>query len=157
MLKAEIAKGMGYLRAAQDIAGWFLKRGQIVVIEDFREERRELKAKGNAKLLKYPIKILINQGTASGAEILAGALRDNRQILLIGEPSFGKGSVQVFEEFEKGVTLKVTISNWLTPKGRLITNKGLEPDINVEMTEQDHEEGRDPQIDKAIEIIREIR
>jgi len=149
----------GYLEIAQDIAGWFLERGQIVVIEDFggKREQKIYKAEGNEKFLQYPMVILINQGTASGSEILAGALRDNREIKLIGEKSFGKGSVQELEELSEGSTLKITVANWLTPQGKLITDKGLEPDIKVEMTEEDYEKERDPQLDKAIEVIKEMR
>ena len=148
----------GYLEVAQDIAGWFLERGQIVVIEDFGadKEQKVYKAQGSAGLAEYPIVILINQGTASGSEILAGALRDNRGIKLIGEKSFGKGSVQELERLKGGSSLKITVAKWLTPKGELITDKGLEPDIKVEMTDEDYEEGRDPQLDKAIEIIKNL-
>lgn len=146
----------GYLEVAQDIAGWFLEKGEIVVIEDFGEkkERKIYYAEGNAKLLSYPLVVLINQGSASGAEILAGALRDNRGIKLIGETSFGKGSVQELETLKDASSLKITVAKWLTPKGDLITDKGLEPDIKVEMTEEDYEEGRDPQLEKAIEVIK---
>lgn len=149
----------GYLEIAQDIAGWFLEQGQIVVIEDFggKKEQNIYKAEGNARFLQYPMVILINQGTASAAEILAGALRDNRQIKLIGEKSFGKGSVQELEELRGGAVLKITIARWLTPKGELITDKGLEPDIKAEITEEDYEKGRDPQLDRAIEEIKEMR
>lgn len=149
----------GYLEVAQDIAGWFLERGKIVVIEDFGDEREkeEYLSQGNALLLSYPIVILINQGSASGAEILAGALRDNRDITLIGEKSFGKGSVQELETLREGSSLKITVARWLTPKGELITDKGLEPDIKIEMTDEDYEQEKDPQLDKAIEIIKELR
>ena len=149
----------GYLERAQDIAGWFLEKGQIVVIEDFGagKERTDYKANGNAQLRDYPIVILINQGTASGSEIMAAALRDNRGIKLIGEKSFGKGSVQELEKLREGASLKITVAKWLTPSGEFITDKGLEPDIKVEMTDQDYEEGRDPQLDKAIEIIKNLQ
>jgi carboxyl-terminal processing protease len=148
----------GYLEVAQDIAGWFLKRGQIVVIEDFGLEREQkiYKTQGNASLAEYPMVILINQGSASGSEILAGALRDNRGIKLIGEKSFGKGSVQELERLKGGSSLKITVAKWLTPKGELITDIGLEPDIEIEMTEEDYEEDRDPQLDKALEIIKSL-
>lgn len=148
----------GYLEVAQDVAGWFLERGQIVVIEDFGRETEQkiYKAKGNASLVEYPIVILINQGSASGSEILAGALQDNRGIKLIGEKSFGKGSVQELERLREGSSLKITVAKWLTPKGELITDKGLEPDIKIEMTEEDYEEDRDPQLNKAIEIIKNL-
>ena len=149
----------GYLEVARDISGWFLERGQTVAIEDFGTgaEQKVYKAGGNARFLGYPIVILINQGTASGSEIMAAALRDNRGIKLIGEKSFGKGSVQEFEKLREGASLKITVAKWLTPSGEFITDKGLEPDIKVEMTDQDYEEGRDPQLDKAIEIIKNLQ
>ncbi len=148
----------GYLEVAHDIAGWFLEKGQVVVTEDFGEgkEQEIYLAEGNAKLLTYPVVILINKGSASGSEILAGALRDNRGVKLIGETSFGKGSVQELTELRSGSSLKVTIAKWLTPKGDFITDKGLEPDIIVEMTDEDYNSGLDPQLDKAVEIIKEL-
>ena len=106
--------------------------------------------------MTYPIVILINEGTASGAEILAGALRDNREIKLIGETSFGKGSVQELESLNNGSSLKITVANWLTPKGDLITDQGLKPDIEVEMTEEDYNKERDPQLNKAIEVMENL-
>ncbi|XOB41854.1 MAG: S41 family peptidase [Candidatus Nealsonbacteria bacterium] len=149
----------GYLEVARDISGWFLERGQTVAIEDFGQETEQkiYKAKGNARFLQYPIVILINQGSASGSEILAAALRDNRGIKIIGEKSFGKGSVQELEKLKEGSSLKITVARWLTPSGELITEIGLEPDIKVEMTEEDYTAERDPQLDKAIEVIKEMR
>ncbi len=146
----------GYLEMAVEIAGWFLDRGEIVTIEDFgnKKEPEIYFSEGNAKLLPFPLVILINEGTASGAEILAGAIRDNRGIKLIGEKSFGKGSIQELVRLKEESALKITIARWLTPKRELISDKGLEPDIKVEMTEKDYEEEKDPQLDKAIEIIK---
>lgn len=148
----------GYLEVSQYIAGWFLEGGQIVTVEDFgdKAEPKNYLAQGNAKLLSYPLVILINQGSASASEILAGALRDNRGVKLIGEKSFGKGSVQTLEELTKG-SLKITIANWLTPKGDKISGLGLEPDVEIELTENDYQQGKDPQLAKAIEIIKETR
>jgi len=148
----------GYLEVAQEIAGWFLKKGDIVVIEDPRpgQEQKFYKAEGNEKFLDYPIVVLINKGSASASEILAGALRDNRNVLLIGEASFGKGSVQELEELRGGSSLKITIARWLTPKGELIAEEGLKPDIEVKMTPQDYDQDRDPQLEKAIEIIKNL-
>ncbi len=147
----------GLLVIAQDIAGWFLESGELVVIEDFRNGNRiEYKSYGNGTFLDYKIVILINEGSASGSEILAGALRDNRDILLIGKKSFGKGSVQELEDLRGGSSLKITIARWLTPKGQLITGSGLEPDIRVEMSSEDYDEGRDPQLNKAIEVIKNL-
>ncbi|OGZ17927.1 MAG: hypothetical protein A2Z78_01840 [Candidatus Nealsonbacteria bacterium RBG_13_36_15] len=146
----------GYLEISQDIAGWFLEKGQVVVIEDFGEgkEKEYYKAGGNELLLRYPIVVLINQGSASASEILAAALRDNRGVKIIGETSFGKGSVQELEDLPGGSSLKITIAKWLTPKGEVLTDIGLEPDIKVEMTTEDYDKERDPQLDKAIEIIK---
>lgn len=149
----------GYLGIAKQITGWFLERGQIIAIQCFGEEERQRKhrARGNQKLLKYPIVVLINEGSASGSEILASALRDNREVKIIGETSFGKGAIQQLKEMRQGAHLKVTIANWLTPKGELIAEKGLTPDIEVEMTLEDFQKERDPQLDKAIEIIQKLR
>jgi len=147
----------GYLEVAQAISGWFLEKEKTVVIEDFGQgNKNEYKSQGPGTFLDYKVVILINQGSASGSEILAGALRDNRGILLIGEKSFGKGSVQELEKLKEGSSLKITVAKWLTPKGNLITDVGLEPDIKVEMTEEDYEKGRDPQLEKAIEVIKNL-
>ena len=147
----------GYLEIAQNIAGWFLENGKLVVVEEFGDGTKiEYKAEGNPAFLDYKIVVLINQGSASGSEILAGALRDNRDILLIGEKSFGKGSVQELIELREGSSLKITVAKWLTPKNYLITGIGLEPDIEVEMTSEDYEEDRDPQLNKAIEVLKAL-
>jgi len=148
----------GYLEVAQEIAGWFLEKGQLVAIEDFGEskEQKDHLAEGNAKLVSYAMVVLINKGSASGSEILAGALRDNRGVKIIGETSFGKGSVQELTKLKGSSSLKITIARWLTPNGEFIADKGLEPDIKVEMTAEDYEAGLDPQLDKAVEIIKEL-
>ena len=147
----------GYLEIAQDIAGWFLEKGQTVVIEDFGNgEKRDYRAEGSGKLLDYTVVVLINEGSASGSEILAGALRDNRGILLIGEKSFGKGSVQEVQNLTGGSSLKITVAKWLTPSGQLITEIGLEPDIVVEITAEDYKEEIDTQLNKAIEVIKDL-
>ena len=147
----------GYLHIAKNIAGWFLEKGQLVVIEDFsrKNEKQEYKSNGSSEFQFFPLVVLINEGSASASEILAGALRDNKGTKLVGKKSFGKGTVQMVEKLKQG-SLKITVANWLTPNGHLITNKGLEPDIEVEITEQDFEKDIDPQLDMAIEIIEEM-
>ncbi len=149
----------GYLDVSVNIAGWFLERGQTVAIEDFGGKQKEenLKAQGNPALLNYPTVVLINQGTASAAEILAAALSENRGIKLIGEKSFGKGSVQEMGDLSDGSSLKITIAHWLTPKRNLINEKGIEPDVEVKITAEDTDSNKDPQLDKALEIIKEIK
>ncbi len=147
----------GLLNKAQEIAGWFLEKGLIVLIEDFSENERqekEYKAKGNAKFSNYKIIVLINQGTASAAEILAAALKENRpDVKLIGERTFGKGSVQEALEVKGGSLLKITVAHWFTPKRKIIEKMGIQPDIEVKMTEKDLEGGKDPQLEKAIEVF----
>lgn len=149
----------GYLSVAQDIAGWFLPNGQTVTIEDFGKgrEKETYKAGGNSVFANYPIVVLINEGSASASEILAGALRDNRNVKLIGMKSFGKGSVQEVINLRDGSFLKVTIAHWLTPKGSFISEVGLAPDIKVEFSEEDFKQGKDPQLAKALEIIQTIQ
>lgn len=148
----------GFLEVAVDIAGWFLEKESVVVVEDFGEERKEetYKAKGNGRLGSYPLVILMNQGSASASEILAGALRDHKGVKLVGEKSFGKGSVQELENLAGAASLKVTVANWLTPNGNHITDVGLEPDVIVEMTPEDFDQELDPQLDKALEIIKDL-
>ncbi len=149
----------GYLELSQEIAGWFLDRGQVVTIENFGKDKKEefYKTNGNANFVNYPVVVLINNGSASASEILAGALRDNRGIKLIGEKSFGKGSVQQLLNLQDGSSIKITIAKWLTPKGESISEVGLSPDIKVELTEEDLEAEKDPQLDKALEIIQTLK
>ena len=149
----------GYLEVSQEIAGWFLPQGQIVTIEDFGKgkEQKQYKTEGNANLAIYPLVVLIDQGSASASEILAGALRDDRKIKLIGEKSFGKGSVQEVVNLRGGSFLKITIAKWLTPKGTSISEVGLEPDIKVGISDKDAEADKDPQLDKALEIVGNIK
>jgi len=149
----------GLLSQAQNIAGWFIQKGKIVTIEDKGEdqEKEEYLAVGNEALIDYPIVILMNGGTASAAEILAAALRENRDnVKLIGEKSFGKGSVQEPVDLRGGSLLKVTIAHWLTPDGNLIDNKGLIPDIDIELTEEDYINEKDPQMEKGIEELKNM-
>ena len=145
----------GLLDLSIDISSYFLEPGQVVVIEDFGNGKRdELKSKANGFLKDSKVVILINKGSASASEIVAGALHDNKNIKLIGEKTFGKGSVQQVEELRLRTSLKITVAKWLTPKGRSISDEGIEPDIKVERTEEDTKNDRDPQLEKAIEMIR---
>jgi len=148
----------GYLEVSREIAGWFLNSNDVVVIEKFRDGQEQVhKAQGNGLFKDYKVVILINQGSASASEILSGALRDNREdVLLVGMKSFGKGSVQQLEDLAGGSSLKITIAEWLTPNGNFITEIGLEPDIEVDYTEEDFLNGEDPQLQKAIEVIKEL-
>lgn len=145
----------GYLEVAVDIASWFVDGGKLVVSEDFGNgNKNEHTSYGYKKLATYPTVVLINQGSASASEILAGALRDDNGIKLVGEKSFGKGSVQELEDLKGGTSLKVTVAKWLTPSGKSIMEEGLEPDIKVGLTSEDIDAGRDPQLDKALEMLK---
>lgn len=145
----------GFLDAAVYLEGWFLKRGDIAVIERFANgEQRPLLANGNEALSEIPVVVLVNGGTASASEILAGALRDLRGAKLVGEKTYGKGSVQEVDTLSDGSTVKVSIAAWLTPAGHEIDKVGLTPDIEIELTDDDIEADRDPQFQKALEVIR---
>jgi carboxyl-terminal processing protease len=148
----------GYLEVSQYIAGWFLDKGEVVVVEEFGDENMEdiiYKAEGSSVFSDYKIVVLINEGSASASEILAGALRDNSNVELVGQQSFGKGSVQILEKLREGSSLKITVAKWLTPNGYNINGVGLTPDHEVEMTTEDYENGKDPQRDKAIELLKD--
>lgn len=147
----------GLLDLAIDISSYFLEPGHVVVIEDFGNGlREELKSKPNGFLKNTKVVILINKGSASASEIVAGALHDNKDVKLIGEKTFGKGSVQQVEELRLKTALKVTVAKWLTPKGRSISDEGIEPDITVERTEDDVKNNKDPQLERAIEEIKKL-
>jgi len=152
----------GLLDSAVNLAGYFLDKGSLVTTESFGDgSENDFRTSGNGELKKYPTVILINGGSASASEILAGALHDNRNIKLIGEKSFGKGSVQELAKYVDGSSLKVTIAKWLTPNGISISDKGINVDIEVKLDPKAIESGetvlgepgKDPQLDKALEIV----
>ena len=146
----------GYLETSVDIASWFLPSGEVVVIEDFGNgQDNKYRSKGYGYLEDIPTVILINQGSASASEILAGALRDIKGIQIVGQKSFGKGSVQQLEKLKGGASIKITVAKWLTPTGLSICEEGITPDIEVELTEEDISEMRDPQLNKALELLKE--
>ncbi len=148
----------GYLEVSVDIAGWFIEDGKVIVREKYASgEDTEFKARGNNALGKMPLVVLVNGGSASAAEILAGALKDHKNVKIIGEKTFGKGTVQTLEELSDGSLLKITVANWLTPNGTVIDKQGIKPDIEVTITKEDVEKGKDTQLEKAIEAAREIK
>jgi carboxyl-terminal processing protease len=141
----------GYLEVAVNIAGWFVDRGDIVVKERYASgEDTVFRSYGNALFKNLPVAVLVNGGTASASEILAGALRDNNGSKLVGEQTFGKGTVQTLEELKDGSMLKITVANWVTPNDFIIEGDGLDPDVEIELTEEDTE---DVQLKKAIELL----
>lgn len=144
----------GFLDVAIDFAGWFLENDALIAKEVGIDIDREFRARGNAAFVDFPVVILINKGSASASEILAGALQQQRGIKLVGEKSFGKGTVQQIETLKDESSLKVTIAHWILPDGSILEEEGLEPDVAVELTDEDVENKRDPQLEKALEILR---
>ncbi|MBX4216086.1 S41 family peptidase [Candidatus Parcubacteria bacterium] len=145
----------GYLEAAVDMASWFLPAGKTVVIEESKEkgEDKVFRSKGyNIFSDKLKMVILVNQGSASASEILAGALSEHGIAKLVGERTFGKGSVQELVEITPDTSLKVTVARWLTPKGISISEGGLKPDVEVAAAKESGTT-RDPQLDKAVQIL----
>jgi carboxyl-terminal processing protease len=146
--------GGGYLDTAIDVSSEFIKDG-IIMYEQFGDgSRRTFESTGNGLATDIPLVVLINEGSASASEILAGAIQDRGRGQLVGVTSFGKGSVQAYTELEDNQgAVRVTIARWLTPNERTIHEQGLTPDFEVEITEEDYKQKRDPQLDKAIEIL----
>ncbi len=144
----------GYLDVAVDVAGWFLPNNALVVSEATRSgTAEELRANGNEALKDFPVVVLINKGSASASEILAGALRVDRGVKLVGEQSFGKGTVQQLLDMSDGAGLKLTIAHWVLPDGQILEGQGLKPDVEVKITDEDIAQKKDPQLDKALEIM----
>lgn len=149
----------GYLDSVINIGGWLLPKGAIILKEDFgNSEIKIYRANGNSILKDIPTVVLINEGTASASEILAGALRDDRGVKLIGLKTFGKGSVQELVSLENNNSLKITIAKWLTPNGTIIQDNGLIPDMEIKNEEDlgsytkiNFE--KDKQLGKALEML----
>jgi carboxyl-terminal processing protease len=147
----------GYLEAAIDMASWFLPSSKVIVIEDFgtKEESKKYRSRGYDVFTdKLKFVILVDKGSASASEILAGALYEHGRATLVGETTFGKGSVQELVDITSDTSLKVTVARWLTPNGVSISEKGIKPEHVVERTPEDVTRGRDPQLEKALEILR---
>jgi len=147
----------GYLQSSVYLASEFLPKGKLVVRQESTDsDIKDYNVTRNGKLLDIPLIILINKGSASASEIMAGALRDNKSTKLIGEQSFGKGSVQEAFDLKKGAGIHVTVSKWILPNGDWINKKGIKPDIIIE---NEIEEGNtitketDKQLEKAIEEV----
>lgn len=160
-IKADQVKGIildvrgnpgGFLQSAVDISSRFMPKGQVVVSEQ-GHKNKDYTASGNTILADIPTVILVNGGSASASEILAGALNDQLSIPVIGSQTFGKGSVQEFIKLSDGSSLRVTIAKWYTPKGRSINEEGITPTIPVEA---DQTNEADEQLNRALEEINQL-
>ncbi|MDD3386472.1 MAG: S41 family peptidase [Candidatus Pacebacteria bacterium] len=142
----------GLVNQAIDVAGWFLNKEQTVMIEKNKDNiESEIKSSGPSNFSHYPLVILIDEGTASAAEILAGAIKDNKNTLIIGQKSFGKGTVQKVISLSNKLSLKLTIAEWLTPNRNKIDGEGILPNIEIEF-----DNDNDSQLEKALEEINKI-
>ena len=145
----------GFLQRAVDLGSEFITSGVIVKQRD-KLKTEVMSVDRNGKLIGMPLVVLINRGSASASEILAGALRERLGIKLVGEKSFGKGTVQEAQDLPDGSGLHVTVAEWLLPSGKNITGNGLEPDVLVEYKYDDKNPTADNQLDKALEVLKSV-
>ncbi len=153
----------GYLDAAVSISSWFLPKGKTVVTEDYGNNKEPEVFRsagynatiGDKKIIGDDLKfvVLMDGGSASASEIVAGALQDNGRAKLVGTQSYGKGSVQETLKVTPDTLLKITVARWLTPNGTSISKKGLTPDFPIDITKADLDAKKDPQLNKAVEVI----
>jgi carboxyl-terminal processing protease len=149
----------GVLDVAVDVASYFLEPGEVVLLTGkTKNESDEVIKKNNGIspiLADFPVVIMINEGSASASEILAGALKDQINAVIVGEKSFGKGSIQSMQSLSDGSVLKITERYFFTPNKSVINEVGIYPDIEVILTKEDFEEGRDPQLQEAVKVFEE--
>lgn len=142
----------GYLEGAVFIASEFLESGEVVLSENAEGIKSAYRVNRAGKLTKIPMMVLTNKGSASASEIVAGSLQDRKRATLVGEKSFGKGTIQEAEELPGGTGVHITVAKWLTPNGRWVNDTdGFEPDFLVKMDKDDPT--KDPQLDKALELL----
>lgn len=147
----------GYLESSIDVLSIFIKEGELVAIQEAGNgTKKEYKTRGKAMLSDFPLVVIVNSGSASASEIVAGALRDVKAAPLVGEKTFGKGSVQEYEAFADGSSLRLSVAKWLTPKGVNINGEGILPEIEVKLTDEDYEADRDPQMESAKEKLKQM-
>lgn len=143
----------GYLDSAVDVSSLWLDNKTVLQEKRDGVVIKTYKSRGESPLLGLATIVLIDEGSASASEIVAGALHDNKAASLLGTKSFGKGSVQQPQTLTNGAILKVTIARWFTPNGKNIDKEGITPDQKVERTEADYQAGRDPQLDAAVQKL----
>lgn len=145
--------GGGYLEGAVDLTSLFIKEGKVVTVERRSGEPTRHYVSGRTLAPEIPMVVLINQGSASASEIVAGALQDLDRATIIGMKSFGKGTVQEVVDLPGGSSLRITTARWLTPDGRDLGKEGVSPDIQVDRSQKDFEADYDPQMQAALEWL----
>lgn len=145
--------GGGYLERAVELASMFLRSGKVVTVVRRNGEPVHHYVNGRPIDTETPLVILINEGSASASEILAGALQDAGRAKIIGKKSFGKGTVQEIFNLPGGSSVRITIARWLTPNGKDLGKEGVTPDIETERTQEQIENNEDPQLDAAVEYL----
>ena len=142
----------GFLDGAVFVASEFLNGGDVVLQENSEGEKTSFKVNRVGRLVKIPMAALINKGSASASEIVAGALQDRKRAKLVGEKSFGKGTIQEAEDLTGGTGIHITVAKWLTPNGRWVNDsQGLDPDVKIEGDMEDST--KDPQLDQALKLL----
>ncbi len=144
----------GYLSSAVEVAGQFVRDGKVIVFEERDGERRPTIARPGGLATDLTLAVLVNRGTASGAEIVAGAIRDHERGVLIGETTFGKGTVQLQRDLSDGSSVRVTTGTWLTPSGKMIEGQGLTPSLQAKPTADDERARRDVALERALELFK---
>jgi len=142
----------GLVTAAIDVGSEFIAEG-VIMSERGKDIEEDFEAQGGGLATEIPLVVLVNRGSASASEIVAGAIQDYGRGILIGERTVGKGSVQVQHQLSDGSGLRITIAHWFTPHGRLIEGEGLIPDVEVHITDEDLASGLDPQLELAIDYL----
>ena len=145
----------GYLDTAIDVASQFLPNGAVVMREKYGDGHEEVyNAKRGGLATEIPMVVLVNKGSASASEIVAGAIQDNQRAVIVGETSYGKGTVQQIHPLQQNAgVIRVTIARWLTPTGRSIDKVGITPNTAVDLTPEDAAAKLDPQLDKATSLL----
>jgi len=144
----------GFLDATVQATSQFLKKGVVLYEESASGDRKSWPVISGGIAQDIPMAVLVDKGSASGSEVMAGALQDQKRAVIIGTATFGKGAVNIFRELSNGGALYVTIARWLTPNGRQIEGQGLTPDMEVVLTQDDIARGMDPQLQSALDYVK---
>lgn len=146
--------GGGLLDAAIDVASEFLRGGVVAYQVEKGQPDQAFSVEAGGRFSESPMALLVDGGSASASEIVAGALQDRGRAVLVGQKTYGKGSVQSVHDLSDGSSVHITYAKWLTPDRRQIDGQGLTPDVEITISEEDRNQGRDPQLDRAIEVLR---